>query len=444
MKPVAAPSPVQQSALRTVGAGAAADAGASFDARLDSVLDGAPGRNVMTERDLSDAGNPADLSETFDAGSPAPTGGPALPGRPPAFAASISHFWATALQQADLLVAGQALPTLPGLPGDAVADDSDAGDDGDTSGAGGDGAQPGAVQGAGQELAPGPAAARAAGTLWAIQLPAVQAGAADSALQTGRTDAAQQIQAAGGEPAATAALQAEGLAAMGARGAAASQSAPAGVAPVIASGVVAAGAPAGAAVTEPAVGPSSRTVPPTEAHLAVHVDATALPTVAMAPTPQAQVQAPAPVAVPVSAPVHASPLAEQLARPLFTLAAAPLGEHVMKIDVVPDSLGPVTVRAHLGADGVRIELMSASEAGREGLRSILADLRRDLAAGGMTSTLSLGGGNTTPDHGGHRSFQGPANPWGPPGRDAKQDRQTPRARAPEHPVAANDSLDITV
>jgi len=138
------------------------------------------------------------------------------------------------------------------------------------------------------------------------------------------------------------------------------------------------------------------------------------------------------------------PLVEQLARPLFTLATAPLGEHVMKIDVVPDALGPVTVRAHLGVDGIRIELMSASDSGREGLRAILADLRRDLAAGGMQSSLTLGGGNASSHQGngqpGQSGRQASGTPWAAPAPETG----TPHRSKAAALSADDNSLDITV
>jgi flagellar hook-length control protein FliK len=93
--------------------------------------------------------------------------------------------------------------------------------------------------------------------------------------------------------------------------------------------------------------------------------------------------APAPTA---STPV---PLGAQLARPVFTLAAAGAGEHVMTVHVTPDALGPVTVRAHVGSEGVRVELFAPTDAGRDALRSILPDLRRDLTGAGLTGTLDL-------------------------------------------------------
>jgi flagellar hook-length control protein FliK len=80
---------------------------------------------------------------------------------------------------------------------------------------------------------------------------------------------------------------------------------------------------------------------------------------------------------------------EQIARPIFALASAGNGDHTMTISVTPDNLGPVIVRAQVSSDGIRVELFAPNDAGREALRSILPDLRRDLAGGGLNSNLSL-------------------------------------------------------
>ena len=135
----------------------------------------------------------------------------------------------------------------------------------------------------------------------------------------------------------------------------------------------------------------------------------------------------------------------------------------MTINVVPDSLGPVTVRAHLSAEGVRIELMAANDAGRDGLRSILGDLRRDLAAGGMPSSLSVGssntgaagtgngnagngnagGGHAAQDHGsGQRSHYNPGSLFGSGAGAEGHSGRTEPGQAPS--ALTNNSLDITV
>lgn len=102
--------------------------------------------------------------------------------------------------------------------------------------------------------------------------------------------------------------------------------------------------------------------------------------------------APLPPAAPAAwagAPVPLAPLNEQLVRPVFTLASAAPGEHTLTLEVAPDNLGSVTVKAHIGPDGVRVELFAASDAGRDALKAILTDLKRDLAGQGLNATLDL-------------------------------------------------------
>lgn len=112
------------------------------------------------------------------------------------------------------------------------------------------------------------------------------------------------------------------------------------------------------------------------------------PAVAPAPTVQLVSPAASPAVSPAAQPTPA-PLAAQVAAPLFTLAAAGRGEHVLTISVTPDSLGPVTVRAHVTGEGVRVELFAPTDLGRDALRAILPELRRDLAGAGLGGTLDL-------------------------------------------------------
>ncbi|MET1087708.1 MAG: flagellar hook-length control protein FliK, partial [Arthrobacter sp.] len=121
----------------------------------------------------------------------------------------------------------------------------------------------------------------------------------------------------------------------------------------------------------------------------------------------------------VSVPGH-PPLAGQLAGPLFSLATAKPGEHTMTLRVTPENLGPVTVRAHIGAEGVRVELFAPNDAGRDALRSVLQDLKRDLASAGLGTNLDLSarsgpddrpqGGAGEPSGNGPRQFQGVPSP----------------------------------
>ncbi|TFC84653.1 flagellar hook-length control protein FliK [Cryobacterium sp. TmT2-59] len=112
-------------------------------------------------------------------------------------------------------------------------------------------------------------------------------------------------------------------------------------------------------------------------------------------------------AVPSNVPaasVPVVPLTTQVARTLFTLAGAAAGDHVMTIQVSPDNLGPVTVRAHLGADGIRVELFVPTDLARDALRAILPDLRRDLASGGLNVQLDLSNRDQASGDGAARQF----------------------------------------
>ena len=164
--------------------------------------------------------------------------------------------------------------------------------------------------------------------------------------------------------------------------------------------------------TAPAAGPSALSSSATTAPAPVPVDgpeqaptvrptggeAGATSSVDVVATPAAPVVAPsgpttaaAPAAPSAPAPQPA-PMAQQLARPLFTLAQAGPGEHVVTVTVAPEQLGPVTVRATVGGHGVHVELFAPSEAGREAVRAVLPDLRRDLgtaSGAGVATSLDL-------------------------------------------------------
>ncbi|WP_152192543.1 flagellar hook-length control protein FliK [Georgenia satyanarayanai] len=166
------------------------------------------------------------------------------------------------------------------------------------------------------------------------------------------------------------------------------------------------GAPAAAVVTEPApaaavpapAGATAATAPrgaleqprpaaeaPTLAvEGAVRVDQ---PARADGVTRTEQPAAPAPAAPPQQ------PLGTQLASALSRLRTAPEGHHTLHVRVDPEDLGPVKVSAHIGADGVRIELHGMTDAAKDALRGALHDLRRELAATGLRAELDLGSGN---------------------------------------------------
>jgi len=178
-------------------------------------------------------------------------------------------------------------------------------------------------------------------------------------------------------------------------------------------------APVAAALEARAAAPTVPAAPAgttaaTAATVAATVAATgAAPAVAFAPTregasdaapqrrddvvPVATLAAPAAGARAASAPAPAaaarSALAPQLSPPIVSLAQAGDGDHRLTLTVSPDDLGPVTVRAHISGDTMRIELLAPSDAGRDAIRHILGDLRRDLAAAAPHASLTLVGGD---------------------------------------------------
>ena len=125
----------------------------------------------------------------------------------------------------------------------------------------------------------------------------------------------------------------------------------------------------------------------------------AAPTASVASAVPAAVPAPpTAAATPVSAPVPAAvPLTAQILKPLFSLRNAGPGEHVLTISVTPDKLGPVTVRAHVTGEGIRVELFVPTDLARDALRGILPDLRRDLAGSGLNAHLDLSSNNQAGD-----------------------------------------------
>lgn len=151
--------------------------------------------------------------------------------------------------------------------------------------------------------------------------------------------------------------------------------------------------------------------------------------------------APASVAVPPTPPAaQAQPLSTQLAQPLFSLVGAKPGEHLMTIQVTPDNLGPVTIRAVISGDDIRIEMFSPSDSGREALRQILTDLRRDLAGGGLSASLDLSSKERFDEGTEHRPAETPSRRPAPAQATPAGHEQRPAASGP----LASSTLDITI
>ncbi len=168
------------------------------------------------------------------------------------------------------------------------------------------------------------------------------------------------------------------------------------------------------------------------------VDGTAA---ASAPAPATPTQAPAAApAVAPSAPVIPPQLASQLSGQLTSLRALPQGDHVLTLTVNPESFGPVKVVAHIGTDGVHLEIFGASEQARAALRAALPDLRRDLVGVGLDPRLDVGNGAS----GGAKDESAMADPHGfgdkQPGRPGLSAGSATRATAElPHPLTTSPS-----
>lgn len=147
---------------------------------------------------------------------------------------------------------------------------------------------------------------------------------------------------------------------------------------------------------------------------------TSMPSQATAPVAAAA----APVSAPPVTPDAPRTVAAQVAPAVLSIAQRPTGTHQLTMTVNPDSLGPVTVRAQIGQAGdVQVELIGGTDAGRDALRSIVADLRRDLAAVAPHATLSVSTAS---------SADASAGRGGQPGADgASGDQGSSRDGAPE-------------
>jgi flagellar hook-length control protein FliK len=97
---------------------------------------------------------------------------------------------------------------------------------------------------------------------------------------------------------------------------------------------------------------------------------------------------------PAAAPQTAPPLNQQVAPAVLNLRSAGAGTHILTLTVSPESVGPVTVRAHITGDSMRVELSAPTDQGRDALLSMLPDLKRDLSQGGMNSALSVASPNS--------------------------------------------------
>lgn len=179
--------------------------------------------------------------------------------------------------------------------------------------------------------------------------------------------------------------------------------------------------PVGKSATQqdPLPNPGQDTEPAAAPGLPAGIQAGAPAVVPPAPTLQ---DVPSPAAPGTATPAfHAEParLLPQVSGPLFSLASAAPGSHVMTLKLSPEDLGPLTVRAHIEGAAVRIELFAPGEAGREAVRSILPELRRGLGESGFGASLDLSEHNAPPD-----AWAGAPDPGGSGARDRRPAEST--------------------
>ena len=140
---------------------------------------------------------------------------------------------------------------------------------------------------------------------------------------------------------------------------------------------------------------------------------------------------------------QAPALNTQLAGQVYSLVAGNRpGEHTMTLSVTPEDLGPVTVRAHIGLDGVRVELFAPSDAGREALRTILQDLKRDLAAAGLGADLNLSSRESPDGQSGEKSAREQASTNEDPGGSRQSGIRDDYAHPSIQPDGTPTGLDV--
>ncbi|XKH58294.1 flagellar hook-length control protein FliK (plasmid) [Citricoccus nitrophenolicus] len=88
---------------------------------------------------------------------------------------------------------------------------------------------------------------------------------------------------------------------------------------------------------------------------------------------------------------------QQLTAPVSRIAgqtvALPDGSHRSVVRISPESLGPVTIEATSRDGVVKLEITAGTEAGRENLRMVIGELRRELATSQPGASLDLASGN---------------------------------------------------
>ena len=118
---------------------------------------------------------------------------------------------------------------------------------------------------------------------------------------------------------------------------------------------------------------------------------------------------------------------------------------MLTLHVDPEHFGPVKVVAHITAEAVRVELVGATDAARDALKQSLPDLRRDLAATGLSSDVRLGADGSGPGDRAGADAAGRREGGRPDGsRTGTGVAPAAAAPAPTRPSAHAGGLDLLV
>jgi flagellar hook-length control protein FliK len=137
----------------------------------------------------------------------------------------------------------------------------------------------------------------------------------------------------------------------------------------------------------------------------------------------------------------AAAVRQQLTGPLVKISQTN-GEQILVVQVRPENLGPVTVHAHVRDNAVHVELFAPSDAGRDALAQVSADLRADLQQSHSGNTSLNVSSQTAPsaDRDGKPRDGSPAEPRT---GDRHPTGDTPGQDAQQHqPRGSNRLLDV--
>jgi flagellar hook-length control protein FliK len=164
------------------------------------------------------------------------------------------------------------------------------------------------------------------------------------------------------------------------------------------------------------------------------VDGTPTGAVAAPPAPAAAVT---PAGPPTAAPAPADPpVAAQLA-PQITLLASTDGSHSVTMVLAPESLGEVHVHLTVTGDQVTLALAAGHEGSRAALVDAVPELRRELAAAGLTLTDAQVSADAGPTSGGSNG-----SGWSQ-GTDPRSAPMTRWGQVPTGPATADDDSSTT-